>query len=120
MVKKLFILYLIFFLPGCGKDIQEKEGKVEISRVIEYTSLSITNNTKSTVNFSGWKLTEEISFFTTTTKDYLFQSVSLAAGGTISFTASQLGFRLQKPDEMLYLYDQSGRLVDQMSWVSFE
>jgi hypothetical protein len=88
--------------------------------VVEYTSLTITNYTNAGVDLSGWKLVEEISFFTTTTKEYVFQPASIPAGGSVSFTASQLGFRLQKPDEMLYLYNPAGQLSDQMSWVSFE
>ena len=119
-MKKCLLLYLLFFAGSCGKDRTVQERKVEITRVVEYTSLTITNYTNSNVNLSGWKLVEEISFFTTTTKEYTFQSVSIPAGGSINFTASQLGFRLQKPDEMVYLYNQAGQLVDQMSWVSFE
>lgn len=120
-MRKLFPFFLLCFFAGCGKNTYKPEiKKVEITRVKEYTLLTLTNHTGSAVNLSGWKLTEEISFITTTSKDYNFQNVSIPGGGSLTFTGSQLGFRLQKPDETIYLYDQSGKLVDQMSWVSFE
>ena len=120
-MRNILATILLVSLVGCFKNTTPPPDRsVEISQVIEYNSLTLTNYSNSDVNLSGWKLTEVISFITTTSRDYVFQPVNLAKGASIIFTSSQLGFRLQKPDEIVYLYDQTGKLVDQMSWVSFE
>ena len=120
-MKNILAIISLLLLIGCSKDTTRVVNRsVEITKVIEYTSLTLTNYSKNDINLSGWKLTEVISFFSTTTKIYDFQTVNLAKGASITFTASQLGFRLQKPDEVVYLYDQTGKLAHQMSWVSFQ
>ena len=120
-MKSIHAIILLLLFVGCSKNTTPPTNRsVEITSVIEYTSLMLTNYSSSDVSLSGWKLTEVISFFSTTTKNYEFQSVNLAKGASITFTASQLGFRLQKPDEVVYLYDPTGKLVHQLSWVSFK
>jgi hypothetical protein len=116
-MKKLFPLLFIFF-AACMKS-EPRAGNVVIHSVTEYQSLTIKNNRNVPVDLANWVLKEEVVFMTSTTHTYTIPSMVLASGATTTFSSYTLGFGLRKPDTRIFLYDNNGNFIDEISWVSF-
>jgi len=118
-VKNLFItLSFIIFISGCGKI--GGGGAVTIKRINKYTSVTIMNGTDQSVNLAGWKLVEirQIIASPDDTNTYVIPAGVVANGAEISYSASSAGLMLGA-DETVYLYDNTGKRVSQMSWMFF-
>jgi len=111
-MKKIPLL-LLLLAAACSKSkLPAPASKVKISNVTARTSVTLTNNTGAAVDLSGWQLKEVVDYFTTTTTTFTISGKTLAKGASISFTTTELNFKLSMSYTRIYLYDNAGNLVD--------
>ncbi len=110
---KYLFPFLLMLITSCGKmKIPAPESKVKISKMTLHTSLTITNNTNSTVDLSNWQLKEVVDYITVSTRTFTITGKTLTKGESITFSATTLGFSLNFMYTSIYLYDNAGNLID--------
>jgi hypothetical protein len=122
-MKKLLTITFLLAISCSKKDSTgtSSQGSVFISDVVQYSRVTIKNETISSVNLHNWKLVEIRQHVLTPGSDtdtYLLPLQTLSAGTSRNYDASRLHFILGT-DETVYLYDDRDGLVSQMNWMFF-
>lgn len=115
-MKFRYILLIALFF-SCSKS---KPGTVVIHSAITNTSVTLVNNSDSTVNLDQWFLEETYGFEVSRRLVYTFTSTSISKGATLTITSSTLGFVLNKNNTLITLYDPKGNKISELSGTKFK
>ena len=113
-MKNLLPLLLLLLTVSCKKIATiPASNKVSISNITLHTSLKLTNNTNAAVDLNNWQLKEVVDYISTSTNSFTITGKIILKGSDITFSAAELGFGLNFMYTRIYLYDNSGNLIDE-------